>query len=47
LLNFFSLLYSIHFNEAFNEGICLLKLQAAREMQRRINANKNQKLVYT
>ena len=34
------------FNEAFKEGICLLKLQAAREIQRRINANKNQKLVY-
>ena len=46
LLNFFSLLYSTHFNEAFNEGICLLKLQDAREMQRRINVNKNQKLVY-
>jgi len=39
-------LYSIHFNEAFNEGICLLKLQAARAMQRRINVNKNQELVY-
>ena len=33
---------SINFNEAFNEGICLLKLQAEREMQRRINANKKQ-----